>query len=332
MRHALPIVAILALGTPAAAQTVDADGARQLADTLSRYVGARLRQGHRQGRGRRRRLQDRHRPRRAGRPVARQQDVVKFDFAPYALRVKPRSDGTWDVSGGLGPDGSFEFEGPEGRQRMAWTIANGELTGIYDPELATFASAKGSYSAHDHDRRGHHPADRSADRRRNRRDEVGKSATGGIEFSSTQTFTDFVERVTISDGGSRLQFTVKAPDVTFAATGSGSRSKALLDLLAFAVANADEAKIKANQAELKSLAACRAAALGRDERRLRGERHHRGDAVRERRPGHARRRHGVRRHHRRRRAQLRHRGRRPRSCRLAWCPPGACRCCRPISC
>jgi hypothetical protein len=47
--------------------------------------------------------------------------------------------------------------------------------------------------------------------------------------------------------------TLKTPELSVDAKGKGVRTKPLLDLLAFAVANEDEAKLKANQAELKSL-------------------------------------------------------------------------------
>jgi hypothetical protein len=253
MRHALPIVAILALCTPAAAQTVDAEGAKKLADTLSRYVGA---PAFDKGIVKVAVDGDAYKidiDLDVLAALVPKQNLVRFDFSPYALRVKPRSDGTWDVTGGLGPDGSFEFEGPEGRQRIAWTIAKGEFTGIYAPELATFTSAKGSYSALT--MTSSDPVQQTDVLTGAGTVEIkaSKTETGGIEFESTQTFTDFVERVTITDGGSSLPFAVKAPDVTLVATGSGLRSKALLDLLAFAVANADEAKMKANQAELKTL-------------------------------------------------------------------------------
>ncbi|TIS61222.1 MAG: hypothetical protein E5W92_33075, partial [Mesorhizobium sp.] len=46
---------------------------------------------------------------------------------------------------------------------------------------------------------------------------------------------------------------LKTPELSVDANGKGVRTKPLLDLLAFAVANEDEAKLKANQAELKSL-------------------------------------------------------------------------------
>ena len=45
---------------------------------------------------------------------------------------------------------------------------------------------------------------------------------------------------------------MKAATLSVDANGQGYRTRALLDLLAFGVANADKAKITANQAELKS--------------------------------------------------------------------------------
>ncbi|TIT99848.1 MAG: hypothetical protein E5W39_17500, partial [Mesorhizobium sp.] len=71
----------------------------------------------------------------------------------------------------------------------------------------------------------------------------------------TQTIADFAETLDFDDPKSGLKFplTIKSPELSVNATGKGMRTKPFLDLLAFAVANEDEAKLKANQAQLKSL-------------------------------------------------------------------------------
>src|SRR4029079_8811197 len=72
------------------------------------------------------------------------QDGLKLDLTPYALLTKPRSDGAWDVSGNLAPEGSMEFTGPQGLQSMKMSIKGGKFVGVYDTELATFSSATSS--------------------------------------------------------------------------------------------------------------------------------------------------------------------------------------------
>ncbi len=81
-----------------------------------------------------------------------------------------------------------------------------------------------------------------------------KSAGGGVDISLKQTMTGFDEEISASlpETGTSFSATVKAPTVTVISKATGYRTSEFLDLLAFGVANADEAKIKANQAELKS--------------------------------------------------------------------------------
>jgi uncharacterized membrane protein YgcG len=82
-----------------------------------------------------------------------------------------------------------------------------------------------------------------------------KSANGGVDFTATQKISNFVETIKINDSDSGMNFplTLQTPELSVDANGKGVRTKPLLDLLAFAVAHDDEAELKANQAELKSL-------------------------------------------------------------------------------
>ncbi|RUZ33592.1 hypothetical protein, partial [Mesorhizobium sp. M7A.F.Ca.US.003.02.1.1] len=81
------------------------------------------------------------------------------------------------------------------------------------------------------------------------------SATGGVDFTTSQKVSSFVEAINFDDPESGLKFpvTVRSPELSVEASGKGVQTKPLLDLLAFAVANEDEATLKANQAQLKSL-------------------------------------------------------------------------------
>ena len=135
------------------------------------------------------------------------------------------------------------------------SVKGGKFAGVYDPELAAFTSATSSMD-------GMTMTSRDSMQRADVTAGAGiatlsatASAAGGVDFTSTQTSADFVEVLNLDDpeSGLKLPLTIKAPKLSVDATGKGFRTKPLLDLLAFAVANEDEAKVKANQAELKSL-------------------------------------------------------------------------------
>jgi len=153
------------------------------------------------------------------------------------------------------PGGSFEFDGPQGHQSMNWSVADARFSGIYDPALATFRSMSGSLG-------GMTMASKDAVQDLDASIGPGTfaltggpSGGGGVDFTLSEAFTSFAENVRVADpsSGTNLPFSVKAATVSLDAKGQGYRTRELLDLLAFAVANADKAKITANQAELKKL-------------------------------------------------------------------------------
>ncbi|TIX22216.1 MAG: hypothetical protein E5V37_31525, partial [Mesorhizobium sp.] len=255
MKRILPLAFALALSAPAFAQTVDNQGAKQLSDDLARYFG---KQAFDKGVLKVSVEGDAYKIAldiKALVNAVPEQKLLKFDMAPYALMVKPRSDGSWDVSSNFSQGASFELEGPEGRQSMEFTIKDGKLTSVYDPALAAFTNATSSLA-------GMTMTSRDAKQQADASTGAGtatvvatKSASGGVDFRATQKVSDFVETIKINDADNGMNFplTLKTPELSVDANGKGVRTKPLLDLLAFAVANEDEAKLKANQAELKSL-------------------------------------------------------------------------------
>lgn len=255
MNRVLPAVFVLALSAPAFGQTVDGEGAKQLSENLSRYIGSKaIDSGFLkvsvEG--------DAYKLAVDFKPVVNllaTQHSFKFDFSPYAFLVKPSSNGTWNVSADLSPNGSFEFMGPEGPQSMQFSITDGKFSGVYDPELAAFTSATQSMAG---------MTMNSQDAMQRAKVSTGagiatmsatKAANSGVDFTATQTVADFAETLDFDDPKSGLKFplTIKSPELSVNATGKGMRTKPFLDLLAFAVANEDEAKLKANQAQLRSL-------------------------------------------------------------------------------
>jgi len=255
VKRVLTTVFIFALSAPALAQTVDSQGAKQLSDNLARYFG---KQAFEKGvlkisieggaytiafdaKALVRALPD--------------QKLLKFDLAPYALMVKPRSDGSWDIASDFSQSMSFEFNGPEGPQSMQLAVKDGKGTAVYDPNLAAITSGTSSIA-------GMTMTSRDAKQQADVTAGAGtatiaatKSANGGVDFTSTQKISSFVETIKIGDAASGMNFpvTLKTPELSVEASGKGVRSRSLLDLLAFAVANEDEATLKANQAQFKSL-------------------------------------------------------------------------------
>ncbi len=255
MRLLLPLVSCFVLATPALAQTDDADGATRLTESLSRFVGkdafdrkilAVAPEGSAY------RLSFDLKPL-AGLLPARAK--VKIDVSPFSILVKPLADGKWDVVGNTIPGGSFDAEGPNGLQSMKWTVSGGKFAGVYDPALAAFPTLTGSHAGMamaSRDAEGDMQSTTGAGTFHS----TGAAAAGpGVDISFNQSVADFVQSMQVASeaGGTKMPVTVKATNLTVEGTGKGYRTNQLLDLVAFGVANADEARLKANQADLKKL-------------------------------------------------------------------------------
>ena len=193
MRYILPIVSVLALGVPAFGQTVDSQGASRLTEALSRYVTSDA-----FGKGVLAVTVDGDAYKitvdfTALAALMPKQDLAKFEIGAYSFKVKPRGDGKWDVAGDLIPNGSLEANGPDGLQKMQWTVVDGKFEAVYDPELAAFVSGSGSQTG---------LTMRSSDPKSQMDASIGAgtltmegtvSATGGVDFTSKQTMNDFLE-------------------------------------------------------------------------------------------------------------------------------------------
>ena len=255
MRQVLALISLVALGTPAIAQTVDSEGAKRLADTLSKYVGVtafekRIVKVAADGDAYELEVDlD------ALVGVIPKQDMVTFDFTPYALRIKPRADGTWDVAGNLSPGGRIEISALDQKQRFEWTFSGDKFAGLFDPKLATFANAEGSFGAMTMTTVD---ANQTSESRYGASTITMKSAaspTGGVSISSTQVTRDISEthKFNVPESGLDFAIVLKAPRLAVASNLAGFKYSPILDLLAFGVANADLEKIKARQGELKRL-------------------------------------------------------------------------------
>ncbi|MER9074450.1 hypothetical protein NKH80_16790 [Mesorhizobium sp. M0904] len=255
VNRVLPVVFVLALSAPAFGQTVDEQGAKQLSENLARYVGS---QAIDKGVVKVSLEGDAYKIAfdfKALAGMLPKQNFAKFNLAPYALLAKPRRDGKWDVSADMSTSASFEVEGPQGPQSTQLSIAGGKFAGVYDPELAAFASATTSMTGMTMDSRDAMQRVKVSTGPGTATMSAAKAVNGGADFTMTQTIAVFAEAIDFDDPNSGLKFplAITSPGLSVNATGKGIRTKPLLDLLAFAVANEDEAKLKGNQAQLKSL-------------------------------------------------------------------------------
>ena len=143
MNRVLPAVLLLALSAPAFGQTVDSQGAAELSQNFSRYVGT---QAIDEGVVTVSVEGDTYRIAIDFKSLSEllpKQDFLKFDFTPLAFMVKPRGDGEGRLED-FSPSGSFEMSGPEGPQSAQLSVKGGTFAGIYDPELGVFTSATSS--------------------------------------------------------------------------------------------------------------------------------------------------------------------------------------------
>ncbi|MFN3547355.1 MAG: hypothetical protein ACK4U0_07670 [Mesorhizobium sp.] len=258
MRRIVPFVVVLAIASPAAGQSVDDESAGRIAGDLSRYIGT---GAFDNGLVRISVDGDAYRVFLDLEAIGGGEAGASLDLAPLALRVKPLADGTFAVSGEFPLAGSFGFRLPETEQSPAvnshfeWILQEGRLAGIFDPELAAFATASGSFGGL-----------KAISRDDNQEVEItigagtidvtGKRSAGsGIDYSSTQTMTDFVETLAVptSPDAPPLPVTIAAPRITVASTATGFQSRPLLDLLAFGVAQSGRDKGEIDQRELKRL-------------------------------------------------------------------------------
>ncbi len=250
MRRVLPLVLVLAFSAPALGQAVDSQGAKQLSDNLSRYVG---KQAIDKGILKIATEGDAYRitfDLKALVAALPDQALAKLDFPPYALLVKPRGDGGWDVSSDFSTEGSVAINDPDGQRTAEIAIKDGKFTGVYDPELAAFTS--GASSVASMTMTSHMPrqvTDLSVGPG-SAKFKASKSAKGGVDLNLTQAMADFVETVKIDE---RNVGAIRTPDLAVDVTAKALRTRPFLDLLAFAVAHEDEVRLKADQAELKSL-------------------------------------------------------------------------------
>jgi hypothetical protein len=266
VRKLLLISCVMALSSPAFAQTIDAKGANQLADTLSKYFGkTALKKGI---------LKvtpeaDTYRVTLSFDALMKslpKQSGVTVKFSDYSFLTKPLADGTWDVSSGGFPGGSFEFNGPKGPETFEFNLTNGKWSGLFDPKIGALTKASSSYDAFKMTVVTPEQ-DMDASAGASTTDIIATAATaGGINYTFNQTAKDFVETISTklpkldepagetnaAPAVAPVKVVVRSDEIGMSSEGSGYRSSEILNLWAFFMAHAEEKKLKkADEAELK---------------------------------------------------------------------------------
>lgn len=255
MRRILTTVSALAICAPAFGQGIDSQGAAQVQKDIARYLGN---QAFEKGVIKVEPKGDAYQLTIDFKALVNafpKEDFVKFDLPSYVLAVKPRSDGSWDVSSALPTKAMFEVKTPEGQQNTEVEIKDGKFSGLYDPALAAFTTMTSSIAGMTMTSKDPKSTVQASAGAATMTGTGTKDTSGGVDFTMNQTVADFSETVTIDDPetGMKVPLTFHSPSLAVDATAKGLRSRAILDLIAFGVANQDEAKAKVNQAELKSL-------------------------------------------------------------------------------
>lgn len=273
MRKLLLISCSLFALTPAIAQTIDANGAKELGATLSKYVGKKAIEkeiikvvpdgdSYRITLSTVKLLE-----------ALPKQDYVKGSFGEYSLLTKPLADGSWAINSKTLPEGSLEIAAPMGPETMQWSIDNADISGIFDPKLGTFSQASFTYGSFK--MKSSSPIqdmEASADSAKGEMLATA-GASGGVDFSTVQSAANFKETLTfksapaadetVADGEVKpavpalpaepIKVAIQANNLGVDGKGSGFRYVELLDLWAFFLAHSKETKLAdADQAELKS--------------------------------------------------------------------------------
>lgn len=273
MRRLLLISCMMTATTPVFAQTIDAKGAKELAETLSKYVGkTAIENGivNVVPEGNSYRVTFSSANLLESLP---KQDYFKGDFGEYSLLTKPLSDGSWDVSSTMMPAGSVEMTTPNGPESVQWSVGNANISGIFDPKIGAFSKASFSYGSFK--MKSTSPTqDIEASAKSAKGEMSGSAATaGGVDFSNVQTASDFQETMIIkapapaddaaTDDSAAipapavpaepLKVVIRGSELGANAEGKGFRNLELLDLWAFFIAHSEEKTLRdPEQAELKT--------------------------------------------------------------------------------
>lgn len=181
-------------------------------------------------------------------------------MSPLELVLTDRGDGSW----GVAQDQPFALDiDLAGNGAISLRLASVTLDGVWDPELATFTSYTGTATGFDYVATLPAGPDLPPARTTQTIATMAYSGTGaanpagGVDLTQDYDARGISQTMPIPEAGSDPgnadpDITISIARQTGSATASGLRSRELLDLAAFAVANPSQAAITAAQDDLRT--------------------------------------------------------------------------------
>lgn len=173
------------------------------------------------------------------------------------MQLTDNGDGTW----GVAMDQAISFTlSKVGEFDVKEDIASTTLEGTFDEKLMTFSTLKGEFSGVKVTEtvtapEGQTHAEVSLDKG-TVETTAAVGANGGSDSTTTMTASGLTEVVTtppMGDGQPGMPVTIKADSLTQTATGTGFRNDGIYKTVAWFVAHADQAAMKADKAGLKTI-------------------------------------------------------------------------------
>lgn len=182
---------------------------------------------------------------------------MKVDVKPYSVLAVERADGNWDVSSTDPVALSFDVTVEGQRQTGDYRFQDGTFSGVYSPKLGVFLSGTatipgGTVTA----------SDNASDVKATfgpmvHETSAQEAAAGAVDAKSRQTIAKLDETVEIRSNaeygteGSKVE--IATGEIASATTMAGFKTRAILDLWAFAVARAGTDAVMRDQETLRGL-------------------------------------------------------------------------------
>ena len=179
---------------------------------------------------------------------------VEIDVQPYSVLLNRRPDGTWAIEGAGAFEAAYTIKGGPQAGSVSYAVNDVHYDGIYSPQVGAFLSFDGR-------------TDGTTMRQTTPRATVvatmgpqslsmkGKARNDrSVDFTYSQTGQSLEEVLSVidpADPSRRMPVDVTAKGMTMTTTGSGLKSRSLLDLYAFALGHASRQAMIAGQDELK---------------------------------------------------------------------------------
>jgi hypothetical protein len=194
--------------------------------------------------------------------AAKAGDGFSLKVSPIELMLTDRGDGTWDVA--QDQPLSVDVQVP-GTIDEKIALDRQAMTGTWDSTLMTFTTYKVSATNMVVEATTYPPAgtDAAVGPQTSRQTTEALEVTGtgvanpngGADIRQTYDVKNIVQTMDVptAPGGAPAQVTVTVPSYTGEMTGTGFRTAAIFDLMAYFVAHPGEAEIKGSQEDLRAM-------------------------------------------------------------------------------